>query len=80
MGTNPVADRVLRPGQSIVTLVYPRTSADSATWRELTADIRSARLKLCYCSEFHQCWLTSRKILHPKPVAACAVAKVPYSG
>lgn len=80
MGTNPLAGRVLRPGQSVVTLLYPRTPADSATWRELTAKIRSARFKLCYCSVFDQCWLTSRETLRPKPVRICPVAKVPYSG
>lgn len=78
--TSGLADSVLRPGQTVAVMGYPRVPASSATWKKLEEALQAVRFKICYCSVFNQCWLTHGPTLHPQQVKRCPVAKVPYNG
>lgn len=70
-----VQGQVLRAGQRLNFLYFPRNPQTAAAWDRLKNDRASDRLdvNICYCSVFDECWGgdITELTLHPKRVAKC---------
>ncbi len=72
---------VLRAGETISVLRFPRTPQNESTWRRLNEGSigANAQLRVCYCSVFDECWLTDFQTLRPKSVQQCPVPPVAFT-
>jgi hypothetical protein len=74
-----VQGQVLRAGQRLNFLYFPRTPETAAAWDQLKADRVSKRLdvNICYCSVFDECWGgdITEFTLNPKRVTKCTPSR-----
>lgn len=78
--TSGAMDRVLRAGETIHLLWYPKSPLDAQSWAKAQAAVPTLRLRICYCSVFNQCWLSEGSTIEPPRVKVCPRAKVQMGG
>lgn len=69
-----IVGRSLAPGDTVtpVKLVWPLGELETADIRRISADTRTWKLEICYCSVFQRCWQTSQiGRSRATPVEAC---------
>lgn len=73
---------VVRPGQTVNLIWYPKPAQDEGPWERLNAIMTAGRVfpevRICYCSAFNQCWISNGHTLDPPRVSACPVPKISY--
>jgi len=76
---------VLRAGETEDFIHYRLGPDNLAVWSALDRARTAIAYRICYCSVLDQCWRSDLKgeisfpgQLHPEPVKACPVPKVPY--
>lgn len=77
---------VVRAGQTVNLIDVLKPSENAPLWSRF-AQILSAKspadalkFRICYCSAFHQCWITNGHRLNPPRIRACPLPKVPFEG
>lgn len=78
--TSGVANRVLRAGETLHLLWYPRSTRDAQSWAKAQAVIPTLQVRICYCSVFDQCWLSEGSTVAPPRVKVCPRPKVQMGG
>jgi hypothetical protein len=76
--TGGVAGTVIRAGESRVFLDMPLGPDNGAAWHVLDRTRFEMHFRICYCSVFDECWLTTLVGLEPQRVSKCPAPKVPY--
>lgn len=78
--TGGVAGTVIRAGESRQFLEMQLGPDNAAAWQALNRARFQTRFRICYCSVFDECWLSTLASLEPERVHECPVPKVPYGG
>jgi hypothetical protein len=69
-GYSVLTDEVLPARDSIDFLTVPRANAPGV-WEALNAERLNARLRICYCSVFDECFVRDTEKRRPERVAQC---------
>ena len=76
--TGGVAGTVIRAGESRTFLDMPLGPDNVAAWHALDRARFEMHFRICYCSVFDECWLSTFVSLESERVGKCPVPKVQY--
>lgn len=73
LGTAPLANAVIRPGERLSFFTFVDVPANAAMIAPLERERWKFDVRACYCSIFDDCWITRGVQGKPQSVAACPV-------
>lgn len=79
ISTSPSNDFVLRAGETRRFIGFARAEGSASMWDQFDR-VRFSELsyRVCYCSVFDECWVTTLTQLRAEKVASCPIPAVPF--
>lgn len=75
LGTNFVANTVIRAGDDLPILVLPKAPKNASVWEQLNTKRFKMKFHACYCSVFGTCWESDLTGVNPTEVEQCPPAE-----
>lgn len=69
--TSSLSQSVIRPGERVQFIVFPRKEAVARIWNALEDARNELQFDACYCSVFDECWRSNLRQTDVRPVERC---------